>query len=267
MKTRIVSALVGLILLAVVMIFSEQILPLAVFLLSLIGVYEYYHAISKAGYKPVKIIGYISCLVLLIIGYCDILNGKYLSFAIFIMLAILMSLVVFKNSIYNIVDISVTVFGVIYVVYLFSFILMTRNLENGGYYIWLIFIGAWSTDTFAYFTGVAFGKRKLIESISPKKTIEGSIGGIIGCVLVTVLFGLYLNRFLAVVPIYHFILIGILCGIISQVGDLSASAIKRFVNIKDYGNIMPGHGGVLDRVDSILFVAPVIYFYISIFIR
>lgn len=264
MKTRIISSVIGLLLLAIVMMFSELLLPVTVCVLAIIGVYEFYRALSKVGYKPVKLIGYISCFILLIIGYSDNWNGKYISLGIFILLAVLMFILVFKHKSYNIGDLSVTAFGVIYVVYLLSFILMTRNLENGEYYIWLIFIGAWATDTFAYFTGVTIGKNKLIESISPKKTVEGSIGGIIGCILVSVLYGIYLNSNLKVVPIYHFIMIGLICGVISQIGDLTASAIKRFVRIKDYGNIMPGHGGVLDRMDSILLVAPVIYFYVSI---
>ena len=274
MKTRVISAIVGLTLVAIIMFFARQLLPAAVFILSLIGIYEFYNAVSRAGYKPVKIIGYVSCLSLLIIGYEKMLagseglvsflcSGKFLSFVVYVILAVLMSLIVFEHKKYNVSDIAITVFGIVYVVFLFSFIITTRNMENGAYYIWLIFISAWATDTFAFFTGITIGKRKLIPAVSPKKTKEGSVGGIIGCVIAVSLYGIYLRSVLPEVPFYHFIVIGLLCGVISQIGDLAASAVKRFVNIKDYGNIMPGHGGVLDRVDSILFVAPVIYYYIS----
>lgn len=259
------------------MFFAWQLLPAAVFILSLIGIYEFYSAVSKAGYKPVKIIGYISCLSLLIIGYEKMLlgsngligliyNGKLFSFAVYVILAVLLSLIVLKHKKYNVGDIAVTVFGIAYVVFLFSFIIETRNMENGAYYIWLIFISAWATDTFAFFIGVTIGKRKLIPAVSPNKTKEGAVGGIIGCVIAITLYGIYLNSVLPKAPVYHFIIIGLLCGIITQMGDLAASAVKRFAGIKDYGNIMPGHGGVLDRVDSILLVAPVIYYYINFFL-
>jgi len=274
LKTRVISAIVGLILVGIIMFFARQLLPAAVFILSLIGIHEFYNAVSKAGFKPIKIIGYLSCLPLLMIGYekmlmdsngliSSIYTGKFLSFVVFVILAVLMSIIVFEHKKYNVSDIAITVFGIVYVVFLFSFIITTRNMENGAYYIWLIFISAWATDTFAFFTGITIGKRKLIPAVSPKKTKEGSIGGIIGCVIAVSLYGIYLNSVLPKVPFYHFIIIGLLGGVISQIGDLAASAVKRFVNIKDYGNIMPGHGGVLDRVDSILFVAPVIYYYIS----
>jgi len=256
------------------MFFARQLLPAAVFILSLIGIYEFYNAVSRAGYKPVKIIGYVSCLSLLIIGYEKMLkessliigfiySGKFLSFVVYIAMAVLLSVIVFKHKEYNVGDIAITVFGITYVVFLFSFIISTHNMENGAYYIWLIFISAWATDTFAFFTGITIGKRKLIPAVSPKKTKEGAVGGIIGCIIAITLYGIYLNNVLGKIPVYHFIIIGLLCGVIAQVGDLAASAVKRFVGIKDYGNIMPGHGGVLDRVDSILFVAPVIYYYIN----
>jgi phosphatidate cytidylyltransferase len=137
-------------------------------------------------------------------------------------------------------------------------------MEKGYLYIWLIFIGAWATDTFAYFTGVALGKTKILPKVSPKKSLEGSIGGVLGCMAGMLLFGLYFTSMFDV-PVYHFAILGGICGVVSQIGDWAASAVKRAVNIKDYGNIMPGHGGVLDRLDSVLFVAPVVYFYINLF--
>jgi phosphatidate cytidylyltransferase len=108
----------------------------------------------------------------------------------------------------------------------------------------------------------ALGKRKLIPAVSPNKTVEGSISGVIGAVAALCLYGFLVGRNISYVPYFHYIIMGILCGIISQVGDLTASTIKRYTKIKDYGNIIPGHGGVLDRFDSVLLVAPTIYFYI-----
>ncbi|HHV98136.1 MAG TPA: phosphatidate cytidylyltransferase [Clostridiaceae bacterium] len=267
MKTRIISATVGIILLLIVVFAPKEVLAAGMFILAVIGLHEFYSTVATAGYRPVKLIGYLACIPIFIIGFTNNEYNKYTVLSVFAILAVLMGLIVFKHERYNIIDISLTTFGIMYVPFLFLFIILTRNLENGFYFMWMIFIGAWVTDTFAYFTGVFLGKRKLIPPISPKKTVEGSIGGIAGCVAVMTLYGvLVINSRLGNIPLYHYIIISLLCGIISQVGDLAASAIKRYVKVKDYGKIMPGHGGVLDRFDSILFVAPVVYFYISFFI-
>ncbi|MCX8130088.1 MAG: phosphatidate cytidylyltransferase [Clostridia bacterium] len=276
-KTRIISGGIGFILLVAVILAGSMAFTAAITLLSLIGMFEFYNAVSKGGYKPVRIIGYISCLVIFIVGLqagennlSFLFNIEYITFGLFAMICILFSYVVFTENKVNINDISLTFFGIFYVVFLFSFVVLTRNMEAGQYYIWLVFIGAFATDTFAYIFGNLIGKTKILPVISPKKSLEGSIGGIVGCVLLMLIYGLIIDSMGWVkdsVALYHFIVIGILCGVISQIGDWAASAIKRYIGVKDYGRIMPGHGGVLDRFDSILFVAPVIYFYFSFFIR
>ena len=146
---------------------------------------------------------------------------------------------------------------VLYVATAMNSLLYVRDFEAGGQYIYfLIFIGAWITDTFAYFTGLLFGKHKLIEDVSPKKTIEGSIGGILFCALFFVGFGLIVDYFFDCEANVFFLFIsGIITSVISQVGDLIMSVIKRHYQIKDFGKIFPGHGGMLDRFDSILAVS------------
>jgi phosphatidate cytidylyltransferase len=133
----------------------------------------------------------------------------------------------------------------------------------GGKYIYLlIFLGAWVCDTFAYFTGKFLGKHKLIPEISPKKTIEGSIGGIVFTIGAFVLYGFIVNKnFGDEIKLSYILLVvlGLASSIISQVGDLVASAVKRQYDIKDYGKLFPGHGGVLDRFDSVMLVAPITY--------
>lgn len=145
-------------------------------------------------------------------------------------------------------------YGYIYITIFFRFIFYTAQFDN-NYVVWLIFIIAWSTDTFAYFIGLLFGKNKLAPIISPKKTIEGAIGGIAGCAVSTFVFSIIFIPEMANISI----LFGIFGSIISQLGDLNASMIKRNNEIKDFGNIIPGHGGILDRFDSILFTAPYVY--------
>ncbi len=284
MKTRIISAAAAIILLAGVVYLGRVAIGVVIFALALIAVYEFYKALEKGGFKPVYVLGYLSCLPLLYISVRDILpqafqtllssrlmadltvsgNGLlFVALIIFILLTVLYCFVLFSDGKYTITDVALTLFGMIYVAFLFSFVTLTRNMEMGGLYIWLIFIGAWATDTFAYFTGVTIGKTKILPKISPKKSLEGSIGGVIGCIIAMMLFGRVFYNEMGI-PLVHFAVLGLICGIISQIGDWSASAIKRTVGIKDYGNIMPGHGGVLDRLDSILFVAPTVYFYIKL---
>jgi phosphatidate cytidylyltransferase len=166
--------------------------------------------------------------------------------------------------------------GVFYVIFLAFHIVLVdafypvpkQPLEIGGgiplsgihSYVWIVVLSAFGTDIFAYFTGVLIGKRKLCEKISPKKTVEGSIGGALGSVLLCGLFG----HFFLPAGLADCIAIGLLGGVLSQVGDLSASVLKRKLGVKDWGALIPGHGGVLDRIDSILFTAPLTFYYLFI---
>ena len=156
--------------------------------------------------------------------------------------------------------------GLFYAGIMLSYIYKVRILENGGYLVWLVFIGAWGSDTFAYITGMTIGKRKFLPKLSPKKTLEGCIGGVVGAAFVGFLYGLIFSQHFTLVsnPKVAFMIICGSSSIISQLGDLTASAIKRDHKIKDYGRLIPGHGGILDRFDSIIFVAPVVYYLITI---
>ncbi len=271
MKTRIISAVVAIIILAAVLYLGSTAVGIAVFALAIVGVFEFYRALSKSGYKPVYAVGMAACLPLLYpalsANITDITDnaGLLVGISAFILTVVLLCILIFSDGKYKVADISITFFGVFYVAFLLSFITLTRKLNNGYLYIWLIFIGALMTDTFAYFTGVAIGKTKILPKVSPKKTLEGSIGGVIGCIAAMLLFGYYFKAILGI-ELYHFALLGTICSVVSQLGDWAASAIKRQAGIKDYGKIMPGHGGVLDRVDSILFVAPVVYIYLTLFV-
>lgn len=277
MKIRIISAAAAILLLAFVVCIGSAAIGIAVFVLALAALYEYDKSIKRTGFKPVAAPQYISCIILLYLAIRDLLPESIIAYAagnslllaaasLFILLVALFCFILFSGGKYNAADVALTLFGIFYIVFLFAFVILTRNKENGYLYIWLIFIGAWGTDTFAYFTGITAGKTKILPKISPKKSLEGSIGGVVGCMAATSLFGLYFNDILRI-PIVHFAVLGFICGVISQLGDWSASAIKRWAGIKDFGNIMPGHGGVLDRLDSILFVAPAVYIYVSLFFR
>jgi len=158
-------------------------------------------------------------------------------------------------------------FGFCYMPVLFSFIYLTRNLADGVYLVWLIFIASSVCDTFAYFTGMAFGKHKLAPVLSPKKSIEGSIGGTIFATAIGSFYGYLVKDYLSSDEnvVLAFSIICLVGAIVSQIGDLAASAFKRNFNIKDYGKLIPGHGGIMDRVDSMLFAAPMVYIIFYLF--
>lgn len=168
---------------------------------------------------------------------------------------------IITNMKYNIVDVAISMFGIIYIVGFIVFIPLIRSLDYGKFYIWYVVFSAWGTDTFAYFVGVTLGKHKFTK-ISPKKTIEGSIGGIIGSTIVCLIYTYCINNFAGLNLNYMYIIVmSIVLSMFSQVGDLSASSIKRYTQIKDFGNLIPGHGGLLDRIDSLIFIAPLVYLF------
>lgn len=232
--------------------------------LSIIGLFEFYRVSRVRGVRPINIAAY-----LLTIFYYVLLNTKY-DMNKFIPIALLFFLILMCIPViyikFNYFDIAITTFGFLYISLLFSTIPLVNAKQHGNYLVWFIFISSWLCDTAAYYTGRLFGKRKLCPSVSPKKTVEGSVGGVLGSVLGCVIYGFILNHFALDIPMYHYLAIGLISGIICQFGDLTASSIKRNSNVKDYSTLIPGHGGILDRFDSILFAGVVVYYYITFII-
>ncbi len=162
-----------------------------------------------------------------------------------------------------------SVFAFVYIGVTLYHVLLIRGMNEIGFYmIWLVLLISFGSDTFAYLVGSAIGKHKLAPLVSPNKSIEGAIGGLIGSIVLTVVYIGFVNSQIhqfSDIQIIGFALMGFVGSIVSQFGDLSASAMKRARGIKDFGKLLPGHGGILDRVDSILFVTPFIY-YVTLFI-
>ena len=159
-------------------------------------------------------------------------------------------------------------FGFFYACFLLSHIYLVREYTYGKLLVWLAFIAAFGCDTGAYFAGITFGKHKLIPTLSPKKTIEGSIGGIVTATVLALLYGLWLQRSFTMDGVNILLLCGLtgfFGSFLAQIGDLAASAMKRLTGIKDFGKLIPGHGGVLDRFDSVILTAPAVY-YIMLFL-
>ena len=237
-------------------------LEIFIFVLSLVGMHEFYKALREKEFNPIEPIGY----GLLLIYYLFNHNFEYLMHFIIIATFLLLIMPVI-NLKYTFIDVAITLLGFLYVGIFFSFIYLVNIKEDGIFLIWLIFIGSWMTDTAAFYSGKLFGKKKLCPRVSPKKTVEGSIGGLLGATIFCGLFGVFARSQGVDIEIYHFLAIGAICGVFSQFGDLVASSIKRYVEIKDYSNLIPGHGGILDRFDSILFSGAVVFYYLTFILK
>ncbi|AOT68244.1 phosphatidate cytidylyltransferase [Geosporobacter ferrireducens] len=260
MFVRILSAIIGIPLLLFIVITGGTLLKLSVGIMACIGLNEFFNAFQNIGMKPLKKIGFISAVLLLLLTYRWTIV-EIMMFWIFCSMLMVLVVNLFSCKV-DVNDSAVTVLGIFYVVFFMFHIVFVSDITTYSYLIWMIFLSAFATDTFAYFTGYFFGSRKLCPTISPKKTVEGSIGGVVGSILSSAAFAYFFNIDLIV----HCMIMGFVGSIFAQIGDLTASSFKRYVGIKDYGKIMPGHGGVLDRFDSILFTAPTVYYYILFFL-
>ena len=238
------------------------VLPLICGLLSTIGVYEMLKCLNLNDKKSLLVPSMALGLCLpIIVRYTFLENGIYGAALLIVLYFLYMfSLPVFTNNVISIDEISKAAIMSAYVSIGFACVVLMRDLENGQYLFFVIFLGACITDIFAYFTGMLIGRHKLSPIISPKKTIEGSVGGIVFCTLSFILYAFILNSYFSFEANYLvFAVLGFVTSLVSQIGDLTASAIKRKYDVKDYGSIFPGHGGVLDRFDSIIAVASVLY--------
>ena len=190
---------------------------------------------------------------------------KYLTLMIIASLMLLMALYVFTFPSFKTEEITGAFFGVCYVPVMLSFLYQTRSIHDGAYLVWLIFLSSWGCDTCAYCAGMLLGKHRLAPVLSPKKSIEGAVGGVVGSALLGCIYAYFFGAKMDEVsnPMVACAVACAIAAVISQIGDLAASAIKRNHNVKDYGNLIPGHGGVLDRFDSMIFTAPAIYFALT----
>ncbi|HYE83877.1 MAG TPA: phosphatidate cytidylyltransferase [Clostridia bacterium] len=259
LRIRVLSALLGIPLILFVLYFRGLYLYLFVAAVSLVGLFEYYRAMKNISVYANKSLGYLSVIVYYLMFLLPVnFERPGLLIAISVMALFTYEIVTQKHGI---PEISMNILGIAYIPFLFSHLLFIEKLKYGNIILWLPFLTAWFTDTFAYFVGVYMGRVKLCPKVSPKKTVEGALGGIAGSLALSTLSGFIINSLGTDIPLIHFLVTGFLCGIASEIGDLAASYIKRYTGIKDFGNLIPGHGGILDRFDSILFTAPIVYYY------
>lgn len=254
-KTRLLSGILLVAVALVTIISGGPLLVTVLLCISLIGAEELYRAmgVRKDGYGLLETAGYLG--ILLYYGAAVIDFDRYGMMAVILSLVLLMFVYVFTYPKYQAGQVAAAFLGVAYVAVMLSFILLTRNLEDGKYIVWLIFLCSWGCDTCAYCVGMLIGKHKMAPVLSPKKSVEGAVGGVVGAAALGAVYAAAIKE-----PAAEYAVICAVGALISMVGDLAASAIKRNQGIKDYGKLIPGHGGILDRFDSVIFTAPVIYY-------
>ena len=259
MLKRIITALCATVVLLPILWFSDTVVfPAALGLAAAVCLFEMFRCMGLHKNLALSLPLYAAALAFPTLQrYVD--YGKLVMIA-FICLSLytvyLFALVIWSKGKIPYKDAAASCLTSVYIITALNMVVYIRDFgANGKYLYLLIFIGAWVTDIFAYFTGVFFGKHKLIESVSPKKTIEGSIGGTLFCALGFVVMGIVANSFGCNANFVFLAIGGVIISVISQIGDLIMSVIKRHYGVKDYGRLFPGHGGMLDRLDSILAVS------------
>lgn len=260
-KERLTSGIVLVVILAAVLYLGGTPTFLMTAIVSLIGYYELlkvFHVEKSA----IGVIGYTVSIFYYALLMVE-MDTFILPLALILMIALL-AVYVLTFPKYNFNQIAAGFFGFFYVTIMLSYVYQIRIINSGGIYVVLLFLGSWGNDTLAYCAGRLFGKHKMSPVLSPKKTIEGAVGGVAGAGLLGFLYSLIAKNFV-LTDMNLGLVFAVICmvgALISIIGDLAASAIKRNFDIKDYGTLIPGHGGILDRFDSVIFIAPIIYHFL-----
>lgn len=246
-------------------------IPFLIFILviGLVSFYEFSTMVKRKSIYPCYLIGFLSVTLIILNAYFHLFQFELILLIIFL---ILLVIELFRNKESAINNVSSTLFGILYTGLFAASIIGIRELyvdtplsyNNGGFIIITIFITLWMTDSAAYFIGSTIGKHKLFPRVSPNKSWEGAIAGFVFAIITLVVLKTVLLDFLDWIDVIAF---GIIIGIFGQVGDLIESLIKRDAGVKDSSNLIPGHGGIFDRFDSLLYSAPIIYLYLSLFVK
>lgn len=260
MLKRTLTAAIAFPLFAFFIVIGGIYLKLVLAAVIIIGMKEFFGAVEKVN-KPAHFAAYFFALLYM---FSYDINPLYNPTTVVLILFVisLMAMLVFMHETMSVQNAATSVFGFCYVCILLSTIYLVRTGSYGQYFVWLIFISAWGSDTGAYFVGTFFGRHKMTPKLSPKKTYEGAVGGVVAATLLALLYGFSVQKLYPIAD-FNIVLGSALTGfagsLFAMIGDLTASAIKRHNDVKDYGKILPGHGGILDRFDSILFTAPAVY--------
>lgn len=266
--TRVISSIIGFPLVLIIFVWANEIVfNIAISILSIICMYEYCNGfkINKKA-NPSSWLGYIICLLMVLI---NLYNLNFVGIAYILIFSILILTIEFlwSKGQKNIIDISVTLLGIIYVPIMLSFLYKIRTIDiYGKILLWFAMIPAWGNDIFAYLIGRKFGKHKLTK-VSPNKTVEGSVAGIVSAIIMGIIYTIIINKiFMININYVTIAIIMLVLSVIGQIGDLEESGIKRYCEIKDFSELIPGHGGMLDRFDSVIFIVPFAYILFITFI-
>ena len=264
---RVSSALIGFPIVAAILIFGNKYLvDITISIIAILSLHEYFKCFKEN--EKNKNLSWVAYIAAASISIIHIIPANYvlktIGAIIPISILVLFAQVIATNMKYNIKDIAITLFGICYIVIFLMYIPIIRETVNGKITIWFVFICAWGTDVFAYLIGKRFGKHKFSQ-ISPNKSIEGCIAGTIGAVVLSIIYAIICNTYLGMNFNYlYIIIISVVLSLVGQLGDLAESSIKRYTGIKDFSNLIPGHGGMLDRIDSVIFIAPFAYFLLML---
>lgn len=260
---RVLVSVVAIPFILLIVYLGEMYFTVFVAAIIFLTLYEFYKLAEHKGSKPDYVLGFIYALLVILMFYAN--NFEHFLFITFIFIAFVSILNLSRKENNAFLNIGLTVFGALFLSLFYSTLIGIRekfqdDYSQGAYLIMVIFAAIWICDSAAYFGGTAYGKHRLLERISPKKSVEGAIFGFVFAILTFVLGKFLLLDFL---NWFDVIYMGLVVGVIGQLGDLVESMFKRDVDVKDSSNILPGHGGILDRFDSLLFVSPFIYFYLN----
>lgn len=274
MLLRFISGIVGIPLL-VVLVFVGEGMPfiLGVGLISIIGLYEFYRGVRKTGAEPQEWVGLASAFLFLFAARHEFdAPGFSLPGVLTLFVIVTLTIELLRKNRAPIKNLGSTFLGAVYAGWLFSYLVAIRSLQGffhlpkvpwhipvGAWLVLFVVFAAWAADTGAYLVGSKWGKRRLVPAVSPGKTWEGLFAGLGSSVAMSLVMGRTMG-----IPWGHVILLGVAIGIAGLVGDLAESAMKRDIGIKDFGSILPGHGGILDRFDGLLFAAPLFYYYVTL---
>lgn len=272
MLTRIISGIVGIIAAGIIIQTGSWLFVIAVLILAMLAWREYAHAFGHKGIDIPAPYGAALCVYAILQA---VLLPQYVMFPFMMVLMFVFFKMIFNHNSFSVQQACIMMAGIIYIAIPFYHLASLRTLGGdavlatspllgdftaGCALVWLTFIGTWASDTFAYFVGCSIGRHRLCEQISPKKSIEGFVGGIVGTMVCMAALGNFFGF-----DIITMLIMGALIAVIGTLGDLVESCFKRYVGIKDSGNLIPGHGGMLDRFDSLLFTAPLVY-YTAVFL-